>query len=952
MRFLRLTPLCLILLTGFSLFLPSLSNAQPNPTSADALHKAIDKREALRETSLIKQYPVRSIGPVVMSGRVSDLAVNEDNPTHFLVAYASGGLFETTNNGNSFTPIFDNEGALTIGDIAWSQSNKNIIWVGTGENNSSRSSYAGSGLYKSVDGGESWSFMGLPNSQHIGRIIIHPENPDIVWVASMGALYSYNDQRGIYKTTDGGNTWKKTLFVDDKTGGIDLIINPDNADELWASMWQRYRQAWNFEEAGKGSAIWHSTDGGESWNKSEKGLPEHNQKGRLGLAVSQQNPDVLYALLDNQFEEKTEKEAQPDTILTFASFSRLSVKDIILLEDSKLEDFLRQNGFAAKYTAAKIKELLNEEEITPDDIANYSGDANEALFNTSVKGAEVYRSEDGGKTWRKTHEEKIGGLYYTYGYYFGEIRLNPADDDHLFIMGVPMLESKDGGKTWSRSDKENVHVDHQAMWINPDNPDHMLLGNDGGLYSTYDGGEIWEHHNSPAVGQFYTVQYDMETPYNVYGGLQDNGVFYGSSAGTANDGNEWQRLMGGDGMHIAVHPDNSDIVYTGFQFGNYYRIDQETESYSYITPKHDIGDDPYRFNWNTPLIMSRYNPDILYLGSQYLLRTLDGGETWNRISPDLTTNKKPQGNVPYSTITTISESHFDFGVIWVGTDDGNLYLTKDGGVTWKKRKLPAPDGLWVSKVEASPHNPAEAFVSLTGYRYDHFKTYLYKTSDWGKNWKSVKGDLPDEAMNVLLPDPVQEGLLFAGSDHATYMSTNGGENWHLFGEIPNVASYDIKIHPRDHELIVGTHGRSIYTADLKPLRRLAQQGSKQPILAEVNPIIHSRSWGEEEYIWSQKREPEVDFVFFNPVEDANVKLKITSIDEENDFEQTIALSDVSSGFQSHRVVLYDSVNDQYPAKGSYTVSIIINDNSDLTDEQPLKIRSRNQRPDAMPRNVD
>ena len=942
----------LLLIFSTILFSSTLLQAQPNPTSPEELHKAIEKRDAMRQNSLIKNYPVRSIGPVVMSGRVSDLAVNAENPNHFLVAYASGGLFETTNNGNSFTPVFDNNGALTIGDIAWSQKNRDIIWVGTGENNSSRSSYAGSGLYKSTNGGESWDFSGLPNSQHIGRIIIHPENPEVVWVASMGALYSYNDQRGIYKTSNGGETWNKTLFVDDKTGGIDLIINPENPDELWASTWQRFRQAWNFEEAGKGSAIWHSTDGGETWERSEDGLPDHDKNGRIGLAVSQQNPEVLYTLLDNQFEEKTEKEPLADSILTFASFNELSVRDITLLEDKKLEDFLRQNGFAAKYTAASIKDLLENKEITPQDIADYSGDANAALFNTSISGAEVYRSDDGGVTWSKTHDEKIGGLYYTYGYYFGEIRLNPNNHEHLFIMGVPMLESKDGGKTWNRSDKENVHVDHQAMWINPENPDHILLGNDGGLYSTYDGGEIWEHHNTPAVGQFYTVQYDMEEPYNVYGGLQDNGVFFGSSAGTAYEGNEWERLMGGDGMHIAVHPENADIVYTGFQFGNYYRIDQGKDSFQYITPKHDIGDDPYRFNWNTPLIMSRYNPDIIYLGSQYLLRTMDGGKTWSRISPDLTTNKQPQGDVPYSTITTISESYFDFGTIWVGTDDGNLYLTKDGGATWKKRDLPAPKGLWVSKVEASPHNAEQAFVSLTGYRFDHFKTYLFKTDDWGKSWKSVKGDLPDEAMNILLPDPVQGELLFAGSDHATYMSLNGGENWQLFGEIPNVASYDMKIHPRDHELIVGTHGRSIFTADLKPIRKLAEQGDESPILANLQPIIHSSSWGEKEYSWSEKREPDADFLFFNPVENASIEIHITSDDENNDFEQTVTIENLSMGFQTHSIVLYDSEREIYPAKGTFTVTLTINQSSTLTDEQPLEIRSRNQRPDAMPRNVD
>ncbi|MDX1672744.1 MAG: hypothetical protein R3211_10415, partial [Balneolaceae bacterium] len=676
-------------------------------TTEDERAASIEQRHQMRSNSIFLDYPVRNVGPVVMSGRITDIAVDPDRPSNFFVAYASGGVFKTTNSGNSMEPIFDHQGALTIGDIALSRADKNILWVGTGENNSSRSSYAGTGIYRSDDGGKTWNHVGLTGSQHIGRIITHPTNPDIAWVASLGPLYSMNDVRGIYKTTDRGKTWTRTLVPADSTGVIDLVIHPDNPNKLWASTWQRFRQAWNFKEAGEGSGIYMSNDGGVSWQKSMKGFPGGKDVGRIGLDVSRSNPNILYAVLDNQTITKTEVEEDEDQ-LQQADFVEMTVEEFLELSNEKLNNFLRRNNFPEKYNAQRIKNEVQEGIYEPKALAEYLGDANEALFETEVTGAQVYRSANGGKSWKKVNSYNLEGVYYTYGYYFGEVRVSPTNPDEVYIMGVPILKSTDGGKTWKEiADEQPVHVDHHALWIDPADDDHLLLGNDGGLYESHDGGINFIHHNVVPVGQFYTVAVDMEKPYNIYGGLQDNGVFTGSSRDDPYDSRHWERIFGGDGMHVAVHPENSDIIYTGFQFGNYFRIDQGENETKRITPKHDIGDARYRYNWNTPVNMSHHNPQIIYFGSQKLLRSLDEGKSWTEISPDLTHNL-PSGNVPYSTLTTIGESPLKFNVIWAGTDDGNVQVTRDGGASWSLVSDDLPQRRWISEVHPSHHDPATA----------------------------------------------------------------------------------------------------------------------------------------------------------------------------------------------------------------------------------------------------
>ena len=524
-------------------------NSQPVPSSGpNEVETSLESLTELRGKSMFKNYPIRSVGPVVMSGRVTDIEVHPENPRIFYVGFGSGGIFKSTNSGNTMEPIFDHaRGALGIGDLALSTSNPHILWAGTGENNSSRSTYAGSGVYKSMDGGDTWEHKGLTGTQHIGRIIAHPTNEQIAWVASAGALYSTNPDRGVYKTTDGGETWNKTLFVNDSTGIIDLAIHPENPNVLWATSWEKDRKAWNFKESGLGSGIFKSVDGGETWKQVTEGLPQGAHVGRIGLDVSQSQPNVVYAVIDNQFETKTEVE-QDKNILSPTDFLEMNKKTFLNLDDEKLNEYLQSNGFPSEYSAESVKKDIEANKYEPRALADYLGDANEALFTTEIIGPEVYRSNDEGESWTKVNSYDLDNIFYTYGYYFGQIRVDPTDAETIYIWGVPLLKSDDGGKTWTlKAENQRVHVDHHAMWINPNDPEHLLLGNDGGLYESHDGGENFIHHNTVAVGQFYTVNVDMEEPYNIYGGLQDNGTYKGSSLSTGNRERPWTRVGGGDG---------------------------------------------------------------------------------------------------------------------------------------------------------------------------------------------------------------------------------------------------------------------------------------------------------------------------------------------------------------------------------------------------------------------
>ena len=822
----------LILLAAGLLSFGSLQAQDIKPTTEKTLQESLEKHKAMLASTPLKDFKARNVGPTNMSGRIVDIEVAANRNT-FYVAAASGGIWKTEDNGQSFTPIFDHQGALGIGAMALAPSDNNILWVGTGEDNSSRSTYAGNGIHKSTDGGKTWEHIGLVHSQHIGQIIIHPTNPDIVWVGSMGGLYSKNKERGLYKTTDGGKSWKKTLYIDDNTGIIDIQIHPTNPNVLLAASWERFRQAHDFIGNGKGSAIWRSEDGGDTWRKAVEGFPQDEFVGRIGFDFSLSNPNVVYALLDNQ--GKSDKPApeprrrgnqqQEENPLKLEDFKDMTLDQALALEDKRLESLARRSQFSTKYTASEIKRLLKTGKITTAQIANYNGgavDANAAMFGQPIKGAEVYRSEDAGKSWKLVSESDIRQLYNTYGYYFGEIRVSTSDENEIFVLGVPLLVSRDGGKNFSRTDSiGDPHSDHQAMWIDPKDSKHILLGNDGGLYRSYGGGARWDHMNTQMpISQFYSVMVDQATPYMIYGGMQDNGVWYGKSTNKPED--PWEPLFGGDGMVVAVDTRDNDIVYTGSQFGNYARINKKTGERKRITPGHDIGNAPNRWNWRTPAELSYHNQDIVYMGSQYVYQSLDQGNTWTTISPDLTKNQK-SGNVPYATLSVVEESPLEFGTLYAGSDDGNVWITRNNGGNWTSLNAGLPQDRWVSSISPSKYKEGRVYITLNGYRYDEFNTYVYKSEDYGKTWTSIKSNLPEEAANIIIEDPKMPNILYLGTDHGLYVSMDEGNNWNLFqGEIPNVAIYDMVIQERENHLIVGSHGRSVYVVDLKQIHELAQ----------------------------------------------------------------------------------------------------------------------------------
>lgn len=843
--------------------------AQQSATSAATIQKALQQKEALAKRSLVKNIPFENIGPTVMSGRVVDIAVNLSNTTEFYVAYASGGLWYTNNNGTTFTPVMDNSPTQNIGDIAVDWKN-GTLWVGTGENNSSRSSYAGIGILKSTDKGKTWKNVGLPDSHHIGRILINPNNPDEVIIGVLGHLYSQNDERGIYKTTDGGKTWNRTLFINDATGIIDIAQVPNNFNILYAASWERDRKAWHFDGDGSHSAIYKSIDAGATWKKisDNNGFPNGNGVGRIGLAVYDAN--TVYAFHDSQFRrKKNAKKSSSSNALSKEDFKSMSTKEFLNLKDKKLNTYLKMNGFQEKYRAQNVKQMVRSGEVKPADLATYLENANSLLFDTPVIGAEVFKTTNGGRSWKKTHQGYLDDLYYSYGYYFGEIRVDPQDKNGIYVLGVPILKSKDGGKTFTSISRENVHADHQALWVNPNKQGHLIDGNDGGLNISYDDGESWIKLNDPSVGQFYAVYADNQTPYKVYGGLQDNGVWVANHTAKMDKRwhqtgkNPYQSLMGGDGMQVAVDDRDPNIVYTGFQFGNYYRINRKTGRRKYIQPKHQLGESPYRFNWQTPILLSKHNQDILYLGGNKLHRSLNKGNDWEAISNDLTQGGK-KGNVAYGTLTTISESPFQFGLLYVGSDDGLVQVTKNSGGSWENISASLPKDLWVSRVIASAHKKSRVYVTLNGYRWDDFTPYVYVSENYGKTWKNISAGIPASPVNVIKEDPANQNILYVGTDNGAYVSFDRGASWQSFQKnLPNVAVHDLVIQPKAKHLILGTHGRSLYKANIAPLQLFTDAiKAKSTHIFAIKNLRKASYWGNSWSKWLQPNTPEMTIPFY------------------------------------------------------------------------------------------
>ena len=910
----------------------------PQSTLSSVRLEGYLKRISLVENSIVKNIQFRNIGPTVMSGRVVDFAVNPDDPSHFYVAYASGGLWETKNNGNSFNSIFDNKIVMTIGDIIVDWVN-NIIYVGTGENNSSRSSYSGFGMYKSKDNGKSWEHLGLDDSHHIGRIVLHPDNPDIIWVASLGHLYSENSDRGVYKSIDAGKTWNKILFVNNKTGAIDIVIDPSNPDILYSAMWEKDRKAWDFDGSGIGSGIYKSVDGGSSWlevSGGTSGFPDTRGTGRIGLDISISNPNIIYAILDNQ-DRKPKDEEVTNEGLTKDSFREISEKDFLKISDKELDAFLKQNSFPREYNAIKVKELVRNGMISPYALVEYLEDSNSMLFDTPVIGAEMYKSEDSGNTWKKVNEDDINNLFYSYGYYFGQVRVDPQNPDKVYTMGVPMIKSNDGGKTWGSIDYSNMHGDYHALWINPKRSGHLISGNDGGLNISYDDGENWLKYNSTSVGQFYDINVDMKTPYNVYGGFQDNGVWMGPSNYVASlrwqssGSYPWKSIYGGDGMQTEVDLRDNETVYTGSQFGNYARVNTRTGERKRITPSHKLGERPYRWNWETPIYLSRHNQDILYMGSNKFHRSLDQGNNFETLSGDLT-NGGIKGNVSYGTLTTIIESSIRYGLIYVGSDDGLIHVSKDGGFSWKNISGSLPEKMWVSGIYPSNFHQNRVYVSLNGYRWDNFDAMIYVSDDYGINWSKIGHNLPKEPINVIIEDLENEKLVYVGTDHGVYASLDYGNKFFAFSSgLSNSPVHDLVVHPRERDLVVGTHGRSIYIAGIKHLQMLNEKIlTKNLHFFKVDKVKFSPRWGSRRWGRSNYLTPNLELVFYAKSEGETEII----IYKDDKIKKSIDI-DVNKGLN---FINYDlsvdtkekSTNDNgitYLKKGDYRIEIIQGDNS-------------------------
>lgn len=789
-----------------------------------------------------------------MSGRVVDLEANPVDPTEFYVAYATGGVWHTVNNGQSFIPIMDNLSTLFVGDIAvnW-KSTPRLIWVGTGEVNSSRSSYAGTGVYKTADNGKNWQYLGLPESHHIGSIQLDVSNPLRAWVAVLGHLYSPNPERGVYLTTDGGISWKQTLFINNETGCVDLSLSPDNPQIIYAAMWQRSRRAWKFEESGPSSGIYCSKDAGLHWEKLSgpgSGFMEGNKIGRIGLCVVPGNSDQIYAVVDNNTPLSSVAKKGDSTAYTKEVFRQLTGTEFALLDNAKIDSFLRKNRFPRQYNASQIKEKVAKGTLSPTALWDWL-DSDDGFQNTGIVGCEVYWSENAGKTWKKTNEKPIG-IFNTYGYYFAKIYTAAQNPNKVYILGFNLQMSKDGGKTFTTIDKSNVHADHHALWVNPNKDSHIINGNDGGVNISYDDGQHWFKANTPAVGQYYAITVDDAKPYNVYGGLQDNGSWWGPS--NYRDNIDWtddgqygfRSINGGDGMQAQVDKRDNSTVYSGSQFGVYARYNKEKRGQSKsIRPQHALGEKPLRFNWQTPILLSRHQPDILYYGSNRLHRSLNRGDSLVTLSEDLT-GGGIKGNVPFGTLTTLDESPLKFGLLYAGTDDGKIHRSTDGGNTWaslnkstaitlisdgKKTKQVSSvqgldtKGLWVSRVVASQHVENRVYVTLNGYREDHFNPYVFVSEDAGLTWRDISGNLPLEPVNVMREDPVNASILYVGTDGGLYVSTDAGSSYKAWQSgLPNsVAIHDIAIQQRENEIVLATHGRSLYVGKLDKIQKTVKK---------------------------------------------------------------------------------------------------------------------------------
>ncbi len=731
------------------------------------------------DRNLLEELKWRCIGPANPGGRIDDFAVVESDPSVIYTGTASGGLWKTLNSGITWAPVFDHQETSSIGDVTVAPSNPDIVWVGTGEPNNRQSSSWGSGVYKSTDGGVTWAYTGLKDTHHIGRIAVHPHNPDIVYVAALGHLWGPNQERGLYKTTDGGCTWEKSLYINEDTGCVDLVMDTKSPETLYAAAYQRRRTGWGFNGGGPGSAVYKTTNGGAAWIKLSEGLPE-GVTGRIGLNVCRSRPEIVYACVEHE------------------------------------------NGG-------------------------------------------VFRSEDKGLTWEKMSDVNPRPMYYS------KIRVDPNNDLRIWLLGASMYYSEDGGRTWdadliarSIREKRAVHGDHHALWINPHNSNHMVLGSDGGVYLSYDRGNKWVFRDNLPIGQIYELGFDMSTPYNIGAGLQDNGTWYGPSAAWFRPRittDEWFKIGGADGFYVQIDPRDPDRIYVESQNGGIQRFNRKTGEYTSIKPVTESPEETYRFNWNTPFLLSPHDPDKLYLGGNRLFISHDHGDTWTA-TKDLTAARdrsrlsimgvpgdeiilsKHDGISYYGTLTTISESPLKAGLIYTGADDGTVQITEDAGETWTNLtgRFPGlPEYTYVSRIECSHSEESRVYVSFDGHRNDDFTPYIFVSEDKGRSWRRISQAIPEgKTVNVIREHPRNPSLLFAGTERGAYFSIDGGDNWNYFhDQLPMVPVDDIAIHSRDNDLIFGTHGRSVWILDdITALEQYTPQTQADPlVLFDMRPGV-------------------------------------------------------------------------------------------------------------------
>jgi photosystem II stability/assembly factor-like uncharacterized protein len=723
------------------------------------------------DRNLLNELQWRCIGPANPGGRIDDFAVEESDPSVIYAGTASGGLWKTVNSGITWTPVFDHQETSSIGDVTVAPSNPEIVWVGTGEPNNRQSSSWGDGVYKSTDGGITWTYTGLKDTHHIGRIAAHPHNPDIVYIAALGHLWGPNPERGLFKTTDGGRTWEKSLYINEDTGCVDLVMDPESPETLYAAAYQRRRTGWGFNGGGPGSGIYKTTDGGAEWVKLSGGLPE-GITGRIGLSVCRSRPEIVYACMEH-------------------------------------------------------------------------------------KNGGVFRSEDKGLTWEKMSNVNPRPMYYS------KIRVDPNNDLRIWLLGASMYYSEDGGRNWdtdliarSVREKRAVHGDHHALWINPHNSNHMVLGSDGGVYLSYDRGQKWIFRDNLPIGQVYELGLDMSSPYNIGAGLQDNGTWYGPSAAwfrprITND--EWFKIGGADGFYVQIDPRDPDRIYVESQNAGIQRLNRKTREYQSIKPVTESPEETYRFNWNSPFLLSPHDPDTLYLGGNRLFISHDRGDTWtatkdltaardrSRLSimdvpDDEITLSKHDGISYYGTLTTISESPLRAGLIYSGADDGTVQISEDGGKTWTDLtgNFPGlPQYTYVSRIECSNLKEERVYISFDGHRNDDFTPYIFISENKGRSWRRISQGIPEgKTVNVIREHPGNPGLLFAGTERGAYFSLNRGDDWNYFhDQLPMVPVDDIAVHPRDNDLIFGTHGRSIWILDdITALEKFTPEIQAKPLV--------------------------------------------------------------------------------------------------------------------------